>query len=234
MFVARFLGWLHQFVGWLHSCPPYFHTSLFNEVWFQNLVLIVTAAIALVTLRTTSKHEQRRATVGIVRDQQKDLILIAARSTVRNMHYSPSGIDIKSLVSKTDSAELQAMFTVLNSYEFVATGLRTGAFDKKIYKGMYQNNVVTNWAMLKDFVVHYRVKYEAEHQGVKGMKAETLFQDFENLATKWESRPLKFRAPSNSRHPPPPPPVPPPPGPTEPQVVSQPVSSDQPSKPLQQ
>jgi Domain of unknown function (DUF4760) len=166
--------------------------SAFNEVWFQNLILIVSASIAIITLRATSSNERRRATVDIVRDQQKDGVLIAARATVRNMHYSPCGIDVPALLKPADSPELQAIFTVLNSYEFIATGLKTKAFDKKSYKSMYHNNVVTNWAQLEEFVTLYRVKYREEHSEVEGVRAETLFQDFENLAAKWKKRPASY------------------------------------------
>lgn len=176
--------------AWSHLVH-YLKESPLNEVWFQNLILIITASIALATVRSSSSTERRRATVDIVRDQQRDEVLIAARATVRKMHYSPGGIDAKSIILPKDSPELQAIFTVLNSYEFIATGLKTKAFDKKSYKSMYHNNVVTNWAMLEEFVTLYRAKYRAEHANVKGVRAETLFQDFENLAAKWKKRPLK-------------------------------------------
>ncbi|AXC11724.1 hypothetical protein ACPOL_2402 [Acidisarcina polymorpha] len=80
---------------------------------------------------------------------------------------------------------------MLNSYEFIATGLKTGAFDKKTYKRIYYNNVLDNWVILEDFVLRYREKYRKEHGPALGHKADTLFQDFEHLAEKRRKHPLK-------------------------------------------
>ena len=176
---------------WLQQIPVYLHSSIFGEVWFQNLVLIVSAAIAILTLRSSSRHERRRATVDVVLDQLKDESLTDARLIVRNLKNALGGIDSQTILIPADSPTQQAFFTVLNSYEFMATGLKTGAFDKKTYKRMYYTNVVDNWNVLKDFVFRYREKYRKQHGSVAGRRSETIFQDFENLAEKWKKRPLR-------------------------------------------
>jgi hypothetical protein len=180
------IGSFQQLTTWAHS-------SILNESWFQNLILAFSAAIAIWTISSSSRHERRRATVDIVRDQQKDEILIAARATIRGLEDANGKIDFDSLLAKKDSAELRAIYNVLNSYEFIASGMRTGAFDENTYKRMYYHTVTDHWIQFQEFVEKYRRKTEEEYrrQNRKDVSADTLFQDFQSLATKWLKHPLK-------------------------------------------
>lgn len=183
MMLAPSPGLFQQFDAW-------FHASI-NEVWFQNLILAVSAAIAIWTISSSSRHERRRATVDLVRDQQKDEVLIAARATIRSLENAAGKIDFRPILAEKDSENLRAIYDVLNSYEFMASGLRTGAFDEKTYKRMYYNTVVTHWEMFREFIFAYREKYKRENPGVASLNADTLYQDFQSLATNWAKHPLK-------------------------------------------
>ena len=184
MLLATIARWCQQLFVWAHS-------SLFSEPWFQNLVLVVTAGIGILTFRSSSQQERRRATVDIVRDQQRDDVLIKARATVRSLEDASGRIDFGPILQQKDSEQLRAIYNVLNSYEFIASGLRTGAFDEKTYKRMYYNTVITHWTLFQDFIDAYREKYRRENPGVKGMAADTIYQDFQELATEWSKHPLK-------------------------------------------
>ena len=188
--LAALPGWLQQF---LSQFPALARTSIFNDVWFQNLILAITAVIGIWTFGSSSRHERRRATVDLVRDQQKDKALKKARQALRPLELDASGkIDFDSiLASEKDSYETRAILTVLNSYEFMASGVRTGAFDEKTYKRMYYNSVKLQWLNYREFVVKYREKYKRDHPGKAGQEADTFYQDFERLATRWLRRPLK-------------------------------------------
>jgi hypothetical protein len=165
--------------------------KILSETWFQNVLLAVSAAIGIFTIRLSSLQERRRATVDLVRDQQKDEILIKARSKVGKLIEDQGKLDCDALLrGKDTSDELQAIFTVLNAYEFMATGLRTGAFDRKTYQRMYHNSVTYYWAHLSEFVAKYRTKYQAENN-VDGATAGTIYQDFQDLANDWIRHPLK-------------------------------------------
>ena len=83
---------------------------------------------------------------------------------------------------------------MLNSFEFMAAGLRTKAFDENTYKRLLSNTVVDRWYLFEDFVRKYREKCKKEDKKdtkAKGLNADTLFQDFEALATKWSNEPLE-------------------------------------------
>jgi len=169
--------------GWLHQ-------SVFDELWFQNFILIATALIAFLALRSSARHERRRATVDVVNDLQKDAVFIAARGALRALKDHGGKINAAEILVPNDSPSQQAIFTVLNSYEFMATGLKTGAFDTSTYKRMYYSNVVDVWTLLEEFVRLYRQKY-AMKSGLKaGHIGDTLYQDFEDLAEGWKRHPL--------------------------------------------
>jgi hypothetical protein len=184
MTLAPSAGWYEWFAAWARS-------SILNDVWFQNLILAASAAIGILTISSSARQERRRAVVDIARDQDKDEILLAARKTLRSLVGGSGKIDVDTILKAEDSDQLRAIYTVLNSYEFVANGLRTGAFDEKTYKRMYYNTVVTHWSLLREFVEKYREKYRKEYAGVDSLAAETLCQDFEALATNWARHPLK-------------------------------------------
>jgi Domain of unknown function (DUF4760) len=159
--------------------------------WFQNVLLAISAVIGIYTIRSSSNQEKRRATVDIVRDQQKDTVLIEARNVVRALIQPNGKIDVDALLLGPDTTkEAKAVFTVLNAYEFIATGVRSGAFDGVTFRRMYYNTVLYYWNLFEDFVERYRVKYQRENPGVEGMNAMTLYRDFEDLAKDWIAHPL--------------------------------------------
>jgi hypothetical protein len=70
---------------------------------------------------------------------------------------------------------------MLNSYEFVASGIREGALNESIYKRMQYGVVIRDWKAMKPFVEQLR---QARDHG-------TLFQEFERLGESWCADPLK-------------------------------------------
>ena len=92
MFVAS-TGSFQQFTTWAHA-------SLLNEPWFQNVILVISAAIAILTIGTTSLLERRRATIDLVRDLQKDDVLIKARAIIRSLQDASGKIDFDPILAK--------------------------------------------------------------------------------------------------------------------------------------
>ncbi len=187
MMLAACSGWFQHFMVWAQA-------RALDELWLQNVILVFSAGIAILTIRRTSVLERRRATVDLVRDQQKDELLINARKTVRSLQDASGKIDFDSILAQKDSDQLSAILDVLSSFEFMAAGLRTKAFDENTYKRLLSNTVVDRWYLFEDFVRKYREKCKKEDKKdtkAKGLNADTLFQDFEALATKWSNEPLE-------------------------------------------
>ena len=69
---------------------------------------------------------------------------------------------------------------VLNRYEFVALGIRSGAFDEGMYKDLQYSNFMKLWRIVNPLVQEVRrttTKY-------------TIYQEIEWLAKRWEKAPI--------------------------------------------
>jgi hypothetical protein len=77
-----------------------------------------------------------------------------------------------------------AVLTLLNSYEFMAAGLRGGAFDEEIYQRMYSTNAQRDWEFPFPFI-----------QTIQEQQGPTVYADclsgFESLVKMWKERPLR-------------------------------------------
>ena len=161
--------------------PPTAHplTDFFGSLWLQNLILAVTAIIGLWSYILSSRHERRRATVDVLLQTLNDPDINAALDKMHDLVRK--GLDIPRLLTGAGLDDRRILLAVLNRYEFMASGLKTGAFDRKVYKRMYYSSVVDDWRSLYSFVKAFRESRELR----------TVYQDFENLANEWAINPLK-------------------------------------------
>jgi hypothetical protein len=145
----------------------------------QNLILAVTAVIGLSSYILTSRGECRRATVDVLLKHLSDLESVKVRRHVYDL--LTKGLDIPLLLSDTGMADRRAILTLLNEYEFIASGIRLGAFDETVFKQMSYTPVVDDWRDLKPFVDEW-------HKA--NPTSKTVYQDFKTLAERWRSQPL--------------------------------------------
>jgi hypothetical protein len=163
--VAEPLKWLGETVGF----------------WVQNLILAVSAIAGIWVIRASKTQEKRRATIDLVMDQKRDQRLIDAREVILTMHEAKEK-NFARYLEDTSSKEHKAILAVLNGYEFVASGIREGAFDEKTYKRLRYSRAVIDWDNLCPFVIAFR-----NQKDIKG-----LFQEFEWLVKRWKKKPIKI------------------------------------------
>jgi hypothetical protein len=149
--------------------------------WIQTLVLAISAVAAIWVIRASKTQEKRRATIDAVMDQKRDPTLIAARKVVIKLHESGEK-NFAKFLEDTDSEQYQSILLVLNTYEFIASGTREGAFDEYTYKRLRYSVVIRDWDNLCAFVLAFR-----KMKGLSG-----LFQEFEWLVERWRKKPLKI------------------------------------------
>ena len=101
-----------------------------------------------------------------------------ALAIVREL-YKKNDCNLKKYVDG-DGPEREAILSVANHYEFMATGIAHGVFDEDAYKTLQYSNLMKHWGMLEGFVKEARSKH-----------GKTYFQEFEELARKWEESPLE-------------------------------------------
>lgn len=136
--------------------------------------------IALAAIFNHSRNARRQTTANLVIQQRNDASLKQARTLVTVLNQKNEITKLAHDDAK-GSDQRNAVLAVLNNYEFIATGLREGAFDLQLYKRMTYSTVVNDWKALKPFIFDLRRQVERE----------TIFQEFQWLAEKFSYQPLK-------------------------------------------
>ena len=77
--------------------------------------------------------------------------------------------------------EYKAILLALNTYEFIASGIRTNAFNEKVYKRLRWSMIIKDWEAFEGFVIEFR--------NTEGRNS--FFQDFEWLYKRWKGSPLR-------------------------------------------
>jgi len=134
---------------------------------------------------------RRRATIDLILNRNQDNCLKdsdAVISKLQEEKLKELAIKLKSSaydgVNDPTSAEretISSILEVLNWYEFVATGIREGAFDYKIFHRNRHTLTVRDWVKLEPFVSQFRLNE----------KKSTFFKEFEWLYKNFQKYPLK-------------------------------------------
>ena len=146
--------------------------------WIQTGAFFLSALAAIFVIYHNGKLAKKRALIDLIIQQKSDQNLITA--TRRVYELQDCGNHLSSLVG-TDTEDRRIVLQVLNNQEFIAVGIRLGAFDETVYKQLQFNNIVKLWSATSGFIHELR-KIDAR---------TTLFQDFECLAKRWENSPIK-------------------------------------------
>jgi Domain of unknown function (DUF4760) len=160
--IAKSIGWLGETWGF----------------WIQTGAFLLSAGAGAYVIHHNGVLAKKRALIDLIIHQKSDEKLLAATQVVYRLHED--GKHLSALVG-TDSEERRSILLVLNNQEFIATGIRMGAFDEKVYKQMQCSNVRKLWTTASGFVQELR-KIDGR---------QTIFQDFEKLALKWDNNPIK-------------------------------------------
>lgn len=148
--------------------------------WIQTGAFVASALAALWLIRSNHGLERRRATIDLILRQKADQRLL--RDTRKLWDLSDeSSASIAALVADTSQEDCRQVLRVLSSHEFVALGIRKKAFDERIYQMSQHSNVMKVWSSAQGFIYDLRNKEQKQ----------TLFQEFEWLARRWEKKPIK-------------------------------------------
>lgn len=158
-----------QTVRWLGETRGY---------WVQTVAFLISAIAAVLVIYYNGRQARVRALIDLIVQQKMDAELIEA--TRRVLALKQNGSRLTEHLAE-DSQTRKDILRVLNNQEFIAVGIRMKAFDEKVYKQMQCTNVIRLWDVSRGFIHEIR--------GVD--ERETLFQDFERLACRWQERPIK-------------------------------------------
>ena len=142
----------------------------------QEIILALGLGATVFTLVFNHKENKRQSTLDLIIHQRSNDKL---NNAVNN--NSNSIKDLVSFMADLESSESKDIIEVLNFREFVSVGINTGIIDEKVYKRAYCSVMIRDWKLLKSTIFSIREK----------QNKQTLFQDFEILAKRWEKSPLK-------------------------------------------
>lgn len=157
-------------IGWLSETWGF---------WIQTGAFILSAVAAVAIIYYNAALARTRATIDLIIHQKADKELLDAVDKVYQMHRDK--VQFSAYANKHESDECQCILRVLNNHEFIALGIRQKAFDEKIYKLMQYSNVMKVWNASRGIIHELR-----QSQG-----KDTLFQEFEWLAARWDKNPIK-------------------------------------------
>ena len=146
--------------------------------WIQTGAFLASAIAGIAVIFHNGKQARTRALIDLIIHQKTDSELLQAIAIVYKLHDANHQF---SLEVKSKGVNRTAILKVLNNQEFIAVGIRKKAFDESVYKQMQCSNVIKLWKASSGFI----------HELRKTDSKDTLFQDFEKLAKKWESDPIK-------------------------------------------
>ena len=135
------------------------------------------------TLNHNHEMIRKRATIDILIQENQDNELVQAKRIVTNLPENASFIkylEPSFCGTKESEAEKESIRILLNRYEFIALGIRNGAFEEEIYKRLKYSDIMDTWKNAKPMIMELR--------RLKGRN--TYYQELEWLADRWERLPL--------------------------------------------
>lgn len=143
--------------------------------------ILFSALIAICAILYNIKVARRRATIDLVLHEKFNPTLVDARRKILALHEAKTEFTKFALKGNESSDEAMTILQVLNFLEFVAAGIKHGAFDELIYKHVQFSVVMRDWGECEGFVRELR----------KSRNRPTLFQEVQWLAEKWKKKPLE-------------------------------------------
>lgn len=149
--------------------------------WVQTGAIVISAFGAIWAIYHNGKMSKRRATVDVIIQENQDAVLRDAKTTIFRVLKETSLIELYKNETNRGNKHRDMLLVILNRYEFIAQGIRSGAFEEKIYKRMQYSSIMKMWKMSKPLIEEIRRIEERD----------TLYQEFQWLATRWGKAPLK-------------------------------------------
>lgn len=143
------------------------------------LALIAQGSLVYYAAKTVAENSaasKRRAIVDLIIKQREDIALRNAFDLMYELRQNGDGF-----IKLFDEPErMHQILYALDNMEFVAVGIRLGAFDEEVYKELQCSKVRKTWEAASGFVMELR--HRKNHP--------TLYQDLEHLASKWDASPI--------------------------------------------
>lgn len=151
--------------------------------WVQTGAFFTSAVAAIGVILINNYRGKQKATVELIIRNNTNPSLAEARMQLSAM--LADGKTFKDLVSKSakDHPEKRYVITVVNNYEFIATGIKEGALDREIYKRMSRSMLLNDWDHLCPYVKEMRAVN----------RNDMIYAEFEWLANEFRDSPIPMK-----------------------------------------
>lgn len=179
-------------------CDPNYNFCFLGETlgyWLQTVAIVLSVVVtgyyarkailangesAKKTLQHNNETLRQRATIDLLLQENQDARMIEAHALIMALSNETPLVSCLSPNSEFEE-ELAAIRLLLNRYEFVALGIKTGAFEESVYKSLKYSQVINVWDKAKPLIMEIR-RTHGKH---------TYYQELEWLANRWLADPLK-------------------------------------------
>lgn len=124
------------------------------------------------------KNARQRATIDLALHEKSDSVYLKCKDEFLNLRNdTTTNITTYACNIQQHSKENKIIFSYLDHYEFLATGVSEGALDGDIYKKMRRTSVIKDWDAVKPYVYELR----------KQRSNPRIYCELEALVEKWRS-----------------------------------------------
>ncbi|MBU0592426.1 MAG: DUF4760 domain-containing protein [Gammaproteobacteria bacterium] len=149
--------------------------------WIQTGAFVFSALGAIAIIYNNSHQAKKRATIDLVLHESSNQFLIDAKKEVSKYHDTEVNFTELSCGQNCAKPENGFIQSVLNNYEFIASGIKEGAFDEEIYKRMKRSVVIRDWKAFSGYIAELR----------RAKQRDKLYIEFEWLAKRWEKNEIQ-------------------------------------------
>jgi hypothetical protein len=162
-----------DFFGWLGSIVE-------TEV-YRGIILTSGVVVAIASVWSARNTARKKQTADAIFASRTDTNLVEGLRCVSQLHESDnSNLRFFGKADKLESDEVKKMTYVLNYYENVSVGIGAGIYDEAMWRKAQYSTVTRLWDKARPFIEEIR---ETRRQS-------TMYQEFEQLATRWKANPL--------------------------------------------
>lgn len=127
----------------------------------------------------SDRHARARATIDIVLHEKTNPVFLKARKKYGEMREKGVNMTAFACGKLTDhEEENDAIFMILNNYEFIACGLKNESLDEVLYKSMCRGTLIRDHDTLLPYI---------EELVRKNPEAKRAFCELKTLAQRWKS-----------------------------------------------
>lgn len=156
--------------------------QLFSHEGFKGLIVFAGVLVAIVSVATARGVARKKQAADLLFASRSDETLQSGLKHIREFHDA-NDKNIRSLAN-TESAEALCVRYVINHFETVSVGIQAGIYDETMVKKSWYSTVVQTYERTLPLI-----------NATRGNTKPTIWQEFEWLATRWRTKPLKARKP---------------------------------------